>query len=291
LSVTDDVTMAPSPEALADPGARLAAAREQRGLTQADVARELKLSLWQVEALEAGQFGRLPGPVFVRGFIRNYARLVRLDAGELMRAAGRSLPPSAPRPETPPSQDIPFPSARPRRWPGYAFAAAVVVALLALYEFYWNEIEPEIIRPHAVAPQPATATAAPAAPAAGATGQPAGGPAEEPAAPGAAAVAAAAADGAEPTAGERAAGSDAGRPDERAMEFMFNDESWVEIRDRGGNVIFSRLNRAGTRQHVRGAPPLRLVVGNAHGVQLTYEDRRIDLAPHTRADVARLTLK
>ena len=62
-----------------NPGELLAQAREKAGFSTADVARQLKLSVGQVEALEAGQFERLPGSVFVRGFIRNYARLVKLD--------------------------------------------------------------------------------------------------------------------------------------------------------------------------------------------------------------------
>ena len=64
-------------------GGRLAEARKAQNLTTADVARQLKLSVWQVEALEAGGYQRLPGPIFVRGFIRNYARLVKLDPNEL----------------------------------------------------------------------------------------------------------------------------------------------------------------------------------------------------------------
>jgi len=32
-------------------------------------------------------------------------------------------------------------------------------------------------------------------------------------------------------------------------------------------------------------------VGNAHGVKLTYQDKAVDLSPHTRVDVARITLE
>ena len=54
-------------------------ARERRGETLADVARALKLSTHQVEALEQERFDTLPGPAFVRGFMRNYARHLKLD--------------------------------------------------------------------------------------------------------------------------------------------------------------------------------------------------------------------
>src|SRR5262249_18087931 len=86
------------------------------------------------EALEAGEFHKLPGPVFVRGFIRNYARLLKLDPEQLATAVARSLPHEQPRPAAPPSQDIPFPPAAPRRWPMYAALAVAAGRVLALYE-------------------------------------------------------------------------------------------------------------------------------------------------------------
>ena len=42
---------------------------------------------------------------------------------------------------------------------------------------------------------------------------------------------------------------------------------------------------------MKGMPPLQLVVGNASGVQVTYNDQPVDLAPYTKVDVARLTLE
>ena len=75
------------------------------------------------------------------------------------------------------------------------------------------------------------------------------------------------------------------------LRMVFDQESWVEVTDGSGNVIFAQLNPAGARRKVTGAPPLSVVVGNAAGVRLSYNDRDVDLTPHTRVDVARLTLK
>src|SRR5215831_9463839 len=90
------------------PGAFLREARLAQSLAVADVARQLKLSTNQVEALEAGEFARLPGPVFVRGFVRNYARLLRLEVEPLVEAVASKLPREDPLP-APPSVDVPFP--------------------------------------------------------------------------------------------------------------------------------------------------------------------------------------
>jgi cytoskeleton protein RodZ len=72
---------------------------------------------------------------------------------------------------------------------------------------------------------------------------------------------------------------------------VFERQSWVEVRDRNDRVLFSQLNPAGAVQTVQGTPPLSLVIGNAAGVRLTYKGKAVDLAPHTKTDVARLTLE
>jgi len=80
-------------------------------------------------------------------------------------------------------------------------------------------------------------------------------------------------------------------PDEREVRMVFQEESWVEIRDRDDQPIFAQLNRAGTTRRISGMPPLSIVVGNAQGVRMTYAGRDIDLRRHTKIDVARLTLE
>jgi cytoskeleton protein RodZ len=75
------------------------------------------------------------------------------------------------------------------------------------------------------------------------------------------------------------------------VKLSFDDESWVEVKDGTGAVIFSRLNPAGGEQVVNGEPPLDLVIGNARSVRLTFRNKPVDLAPHTRVDVARVRLE
>src|SRR6185503_6150190 len=76
----------------------------------------------------------------------------------------------------------------------------------------------------------------------------------------------------------------------RRIVLKFEGQSWVEIRGSDGKALMSQLNPAGSEQTVEGKPPFKLIIGNAQQVRLSYEDRPIDLAPHVKVEVARLTL-
>jgi hypothetical protein len=89
---------APSPTTPADPRqalcADLRAAREARTMSIVDVARVTRIPEKSLQQLEEGRFEELPADVFVRGFLRAFARTVGLDvAAVLARYASFGLPP------------------------------------------------------------------------------------------------------------------------------------------------------------------------------------------------------
>jgi cytoskeleton protein RodZ len=268
----DDRAPETAPATPSSPGAALAAARQARGMTVTEVALRLKFSPRKIEALEADRFDALPGPTLVRGMVRSYAKLVGLDAKPLLEAVQLQLgrTPSVMRPE---AMDVPFPREPRRGSLVYVLLSAVVVIAVGSVVIEWL-LRPD--EPPAVVSKPA-----PRAPVA-ATPTPLVVPAPEvvPAPP----LTVVTEQSSMPA--MRAAIVTAKR-----IELVFTDESWVEIRDAEGRVLFSQLNQPGTRRKVEGAAPFSLVIGNAAGVQLRYNDADIDLAPFTRTDVARLTLK
>jgi hypothetical protein len=89
----DDLTV-PAPAASIDSAGRaslsawLTAGRLARGLTREHVARVTRIQLRTLERLEEGRFDELPADVFVRGFIRNYARCVGLSVDEALTRYG-----------------------------------------------------------------------------------------------------------------------------------------------------------------------------------------------------------
>ncbi|HET7403900.1 MAG TPA: DUF4115 domain-containing protein, partial [Usitatibacter sp.] len=108
--------------------------------------------------------------------------------------------------------------------------------------------------------------------------------------PPAAAVTSAAPASASPATGGTAA-APAAEKGEAVLEFHFDAESWVEVRDAGNRVLMQRTNAAGSDAEVSGRLPLRVIVGNASHVSLRYNGQEFALAPHTKVDVARFTLE
>jgi cytoskeletal protein RodZ len=73
------------------PGARLSAARKERELSLKAVADELKLDVSMVVALEQDDRTALPAAIFVKGYLRRYARLTGLPEDELVKDYSDSI--------------------------------------------------------------------------------------------------------------------------------------------------------------------------------------------------------
>ncbi|MCB0076990.1 MAG: helix-turn-helix domain-containing protein [Anaerolineales bacterium] len=73
-----------------DIGSSLREAREARGVTLTQAAAVTRIRLPFLEALENNDFGALPGDMYVRGFIRNYAAYLNIDAEPLIAQLGSS---------------------------------------------------------------------------------------------------------------------------------------------------------------------------------------------------------
>ena len=67
------------------PGERLRRAREEKGLSQEEACKHLRLSTSYMRALEQDDYERLPEAPFIKGYLRNYARFLGLPAEELAR--------------------------------------------------------------------------------------------------------------------------------------------------------------------------------------------------------------
>ena len=78
---------------MGDVSTTLRVARECAGLRLEDISARTKIKLLQLQALERGEFDRLPGEFFTRAFLRTYAREVGLSADEIVREYDESRRP------------------------------------------------------------------------------------------------------------------------------------------------------------------------------------------------------
>jgi cytoskeletal protein RodZ len=67
-------------------------------------------------------------------------------------------------------------------------------------------------------------------------------------------------------------------------------DTWVEIQDADGEQIEMDLIRAGESREYNGKTPFRVLLGRASAVEVRLDDQPVDLAPHTRGNVARMSL-
>jgi len=263
-------------------GRLLVEAREKSGLSVDEVASRLRLMPRQVRALESGDIDALPGPAFVRGFLRNYAKLLQVDAEPLLEACRVHGPEISPSQISLHSENILIVGRERKGWSIYLAAVAIIILMLAAWFAYMdftsgksepaepaNAAIPHDLPETAMMPQPIESLPQTADGVQPAPTEPAATPQvtpEEPPAPAAAAGAS-------------------------TLVLSTTQTSWVSVQDRDGKEIFSRNVTSGNSETITGTPPLKLVIGNATGMQLTYNGSPVDLAPHIRANVARLTLE
>jgi cytoskeleton protein RodZ len=255
-------------------GQKLRGAREAANLSATDVAQVLKFSQRQIELLEADNYAALPGNTIVRGFVRSYARFLKLDPEALLRMLDERSP-TAPADVRPPENMGIASEADGLRQYTPMVSIIIVISLAALLLGLWHYFGPAVTKPGSgllgserqSASPDAVVVAAPAATATTASSQPSEAVAPAPVT----------------NAPDGASGP--------VLIFTFEGRSWVEVTDATGQKVHSGENPAGGRLTLGGRPPFEIVVGNAEKVKLTYGERVIDLAPHTRADVARLKLE
>lgn len=117
-------------------GQQLKAARDARGLTLRDIAGITKMQVSTLECLENDRFDEIHAEVFVRGFLRSYARELRLDADRVLvdYLEQRGMTQAPVVEAAPVAAASPFASAALTRLtePGYVGRVAYAVSIAAL---------------------------------------------------------------------------------------------------------------------------------------------------------------
>ncbi len=306
---------------LALAGAQLKAQREALGWPVEQVADQLKLAPRQVIALEEGDMAALPNLAVVRGFVRAYAKVVRLDAAPLV-AMIEVHPAPAQDPAAPVRREISatfsesrFPSMTQRssnQTPLWIAGAVAVVVAAAFGAYKLGYVPASLLSSHAeketvhadVGPvettlikpgQDLTPVQTPSVPLISVppppgndtqTGAPVSNVASAPAAavPPAAAPAAMAA----VTPPVAAAAATVGA---NTLVLKVEQDSWVEIRRPGSSPLISRMVKAGSTETFDIAGPATLVVGKPGAVQATLRGAKLDLPTVAGGTISRVSIK
>jgi cytoskeleton protein RodZ len=247
-------------------GVRLRRAREGAGLSLVDVAGRLKMPVSVVKSLEEEDWGRLGAPVFVRGQLRSYSRLLGLTTAPMVAASGVAPiepPVLVPRTFTPPMQRLTEQLAR--RLVYIVLTAAIVVPI-------WLATRPHLgVVAHDSAPLdlPANAAMTPLGDSRGA-----------PAAAGA---------DARPLVASLTplAYNEAAEPE---LSLRLTKDSWVQVTARDGHMLEQSIVRAGEQRRYPMADVASVVLGDAAAVQVLREGRPVQLAPFLHSNVARFTV-
>ncbi|MFZ6772215.1 helix-turn-helix domain-containing protein [Undibacterium sp. SXout7W] len=307
-------------------GAQLAAARIRSGLSIQQVADQLKLSQRQVAAIESSQFDDLPAMVIVRGFVRSYAKLLKLDAAPLvglLPVESISLKSTDLRP----TLDTPFMESRTPflgKQDAYSRKYLIGAAMLAVFALVFV-LAQKVEQSEYLKNLFARATVQKAADAAAGVAQVAA----------ASSVAATAsqpdmsastvvqslstplvevkADSHEPASTVVAKSPMSDVPASTPLvapvslpalpvsashvesvdqvRFKFRQDSWIQVKRANGTVLTSHLAKAGTEEVFDAKEPLQVRIGNAAGVDAWLRGSPVEIAPAKDSNVVNLSVK
>lgn len=244
-------------DALAGCGARLRSAREAAGLSIDDVAARLHMPARVVRSLEAEDWSRLGAPVFVRGQVRSYSRLLGLTTAPIMDALTVG--------QVEPAKLVSRTHVPKAQWWAEQIGRRLVyiVLTLSLVIPVWVATRQHL----AAGPEGVTSLDAPADTAA---------VQEEARTPRTVVASIASVPAAQPAAAP--AGD---------IVLRAKGETWLEVVATDGRMLDKTLLPAGAERRYSAAQVRRMTIGNASAVELEDRGHAIDAAAHARANVAR----
>jgi len=244
-----------APRANASVGELLRAERERRGWQIVDIARQLKIRRLMLDAIETGRHQDLPRGAYAAGFVRAYADFLELDSTELVRRFRAETSGLEERAEL----SFPTPINETRLPGSLVVASALLAAVLSYGGWYYYTLDnrtpaqrvtavPETLAARVPAPEPRPPRSnglSSSEARAGALPQPIEGP------------------------------RSFGELQEGRIVIRATSDSWTQIRDAAGNIVFSRILRAGESYNAPDREGLALWTGNAGGLDIRVDGRLV----------------
>ena len=262
------------PETVRGIGERLRQARVRAGITPAEAGVKLKMPTHVIEALEREDWTKIGAPVFVRGHLRSYSKLLGLPADAI--AANVAVPAAkaaelVPRTYTPRMQRV-------AEQTGRRLVYVLITATIAVPVWLATRSHLDGSASDAVSLDGgATMTLAPPATSTSTTTDGNAGSARVQPEPLVASIA--------PMPQRPQATMAAGD-----LAVTFSGESWVRVTAPDGSIIEQALVQPGQQRIFKPGQLGQAVLGNAQAISVQYQGRPVDLAPYIRANVARFTV-
>ena len=236
-------------------GTTLAEARESAGLSLEDVAKATRIRRTLILGIENDDFSACGGDFYARGHLRNIASAVGLDPAPLLAEFDASRTAAAPTRATEVFESETR-SRVERRGPNWSAAMVAALALVLVYGVVQAFSGNDRGGTDAVGTDPTSS--APATPSASPTPTPSGGSAVAQAPRG-----------------------------KVTVVLVATDRSWVQVTTNTGQELFQGLLQRGAQKTFTDKTRLKLVIGNAGGVDLTVNGTEIG-APGDKGQVARV---
>lgn len=268
-------------------GKRFSTARGALNLSREEVAKELRLSIDIISSLENEDYEQLAVPIYVTGYIRNYARLLKIPVEPLLAAYNQV------------QLESPTIVASSMRKPKSSHAhlliklvtgLIILVLLVGIFSWFQSQnfepstwfsaqavtenTEPTILLPELAEPDKLPAkkeVMVKDTPPLVVENLPELAP--------------------EPVVDPIPIPSNAPvQAAKKAIVLTLTGDSWVDLQDSTGKRLIYDLLQAGKVREISGTPPFRVFLGNAKNVRIEYNGQLIDIEQHRRGNLARFQI-
>ncbi|MDY6993354.1 MAG: DUF4115 domain-containing protein [Pseudomonadota bacterium] len=310
------------------PGARLRQAREQKNISVQQVADKLYLDAGIIDALESDDYDSLPSPIFIRGYLRSYAKFLELPAESIVEAyelIGQQQPPPLTFQLKQNNQANSSDS-----WVKAITFMIIIVLMVLMAMWHLSPHSPllpssgetaetpnnetialtenqqsMIPAPLRETPTPLTATEAPVAefmPPAEENAHPqelplsaSVTPAEEatnepPIAEETILTPALSASEMVTTETSEAETVATEPPSDDTLKLTLERDTWMRINDNTGKQLYNGIGKAGAHIELTGQPPFKLRLGHMMGITAEYQGKQTDLKNHPQRDGKNITI-
>jgi len=315
MDVAEENTNNPSRPTKIGPGERLQAARIKKSLTVEDVAGRMHLSKSILEAIENNNFDEITAPIFVKGYLRAYARIVALSEDDMIEQYLDMYSEEDP-PISSTSTMVPELSVKDARIKWTTYLVILVLGVL-LTAWWWNKQQNDEAPVSLDAQTPAVNENASAGEAVVRSEVQAGSealiesmetaegveseapestvvtqePTAEPSETESSTVAEPEAVATVSAAGTRAQPDRSVPTGSDKLKIIVHADTWGDVKDASNYQLVYDLLRADTSVELMGEAPFAVFLGNGHGVEILFNGEEIEISPKIRDDnTARLKI-